>query len=390
LPNSNPAVAGQLHNAAQQRGDVRLRKVEPKRKRRAVWFLQERWRLLRELRGTLGRGGYDCFDLATLALRSAPASSSTRQPTRRDRHARLDGAGQDAPRATPLRRANVGAVIELCRGLSEGELRALAELERRVLEVDGGRLKLEWGVLRSRGGEIVEDLLWWDGDRLTGFLGLYAFGEPTVEIAGMVDPPARRRGIGTELLATALATCRARGHERALLVTPRGSVAGRAFALSRGAVLEHSEHALVLVGAPADGPADARTTVRTATLADVSELTRLLDAAFDGPSADVAARLAERESRTLVVERGGAAVGTLRITYDRDTCGIYGFAVDPAWQGRGIGRDVLRRVCRELAAEGIRRIGLEVAVENDHALRLYSSLGFIKTTTEDYYELTLG
>jgi ribosomal protein S18 acetylase RimI-like enzyme len=283
-------------------------------------------------------------------------------------------------------------MLELARGLSDGDLRALAELERRVLEVDGGRLKLEWGALRGRDGDRVEDLLWWEDDRLSGFLGLYAFGDrdATVEIAGMVDPPARRRGIATELLDAALPICRARGHERALLVTPRGSVAGREFALGRRAVLEHSEHALVLVEEPTDGPADPQVTLRAATLADISELTRLLDAAFGSPSLDLAARLGEDSSRTLVVERAGVAVGTIRVTRDRDTCGIYGFAVDPAWQGLGIGRDVLRRLCRELRAEGIQRIGLEVAVENDHALRLYTSLGFTRTTTEDYYELPLG
>lgn len=37
--------------------------------------------------------------------------------------------------------------------------------------------------------------------------------------------------------------------------------------------------------------------------------------------------------------------------------------------------------------EGVRRIGLEVDLENDHALGLYTSLGFIQETTEDYYEL---
>jgi ribosomal protein S18 acetylase RimI-like enzyme len=281
-------------------------------------------------------------------------------------------------------------MIELARGLSDADLRALAGLEMRVLEVDGGRLKLEWGVLRARAGDDVEDLLWWDDDRLSGFLGLCAFGEPTVEIAGMVDPSARRRRIATELLEAALPICRARGHERALLVTPRASVAGREFARSRGAVLEHSEHALVLLDAPTDGPVDPRLTLRTATLADVSDLTRLLDAAFGEPSSDLAARLAEDSSRTMVVDLHGATVGTVRVTRDQDTCGIYGFAVDPACQGRGIGRDVLRRVCRELRDEGVQRIGLQVAVENDHALRLYSSLGFTQTMTEDYYELPLS
>jgi hypothetical protein len=85
-------------------------------------------------------------------------------------------------------------VLELARGLSPRTLRALAELEMRTIAADGGRLKLEWGVLNARSGRDIEDLLWWDGDRLLGFLGLYAFGAATVELAGMVDPAARGRG----------------------------------------------------------------------------------------------------------------------------------------------------------------------------------------------------
>jgi Acetyltransferases len=93
-------------------------------------------------------------------------------------------------------------------------------------------------------------------------------------------------------------------------------------------------------------------------------------------------------SRTLLVEIAGCAVGTLRLTREDDeVAGIYGFAVDPDWQGRGIGRDVLRRVCQQLCDEGVHRIGLEVAVDNDRALGLYTSLGFTPLTTEDYYAL---
>ena len=69
---------------------------------------------------------------------------------------------------------------------------------------------------------------------------------------------------------------------------------------------------------------------------------------------------------------------------------MYGFAVEPVRQGRGIGRDVLRRVCHRLRDEGAPRIGLEVAIENDRALSLYTSLGFARVTTEDYYALPCG
>ena len=280
-------------------------------------------------------------------------------------------------------------MLTFARGLTPADLRAIAELEVCTVEVDGGRLKLEWGVLNARAGRDVEDILWWEDDQLLGFLGLYAFAPPTAELAGMVHPDARRSGIATALLDAALPICRERGYRQALLVTPRESSPGRSFALSRGAVLEHSEHALVLLSSPSDGPADPAITVRTATEADAAEVTRLLTTAFGKPPARVLDLPAKtNKSGTLVVELAGSVVGTLRLTRESDeVAGIYGFAVDPPWQGRGIGRDVLRRICHELRDEGVHRIGLEVAVDNDHAMGLYTSLGFTPVTTEDYYAL---
>ena len=278
-------------------------------------------------------------------------------------------------------------MLDFARGMPADAASQVADLERRVVAVDGGRLKLEWGVLNSRSGEQVEDLLWREGDRVTGFAGIYAFGGDTVELAGMVDPAARRRGIGTALLDAALPLCHDRGYQQALLVTPRRSAAGRAFALKRGAFLEHSEHALVLRTAPADGPSDPHTSLRRATVADATEVAARLAAAFGGAPPDMAERLASTTERTLLVERDGQAIGTVRLTRDLDSGGIYGFAIDPAWQGRGIGSDVLRRICRLLLDEGARQVGLEVAVDNDRALGLYTSMGFTEVTTEDYYAL---
>ena len=48
---------------------------------------------------------------------------------------------------------------------------------------------------------------------------------------------------------------------------------------------------------------------------------------------------------------------------------------------------MLRRACQQLRDEGARRIGLEVAVDNERALGLYTSIGFTAVTTEDYYAI---
>jgi ribosomal protein S18 acetylase RimI-like enzyme len=276
--------------------------------------------------------------------------------------------------------------------LKAADLDAIADLERRVIAADSGRLKLEWGVLRSRPGDFVEDLLWWDGDRLLGFLGIYAFGAPVVELTGMVAPDARRRGIATTLLDAALPLCQERGYATTLLVTPRTPTAARELAMARGAVLDHSEHALDLLGAPTDAPLDPRVSLRPMTYDDTPAVDALLATGFGWhrpqPTDEAdAVRIRRDRADTLVVQLDDVVIGTMRLTRDGDTAGVYGFVIHPDHQGRGIGRDVLRRTCLQALADGAARVHLEVAVDNDRALRLYTSLGFTHMATEDYYAL---
>lgn len=286
-------------------------------------------------------------------------------------------------------------MLELAKGLTAAQLDAIAALERRVVAADGGRLKLEWGVLRGRSGDRVDDLLWWDGDQLVGFLGIYAFGPPTAELTGMVHPQARRQGIATALLDAALPICSERDLSKMLLVTPRTPTAGRELALGRGGVLDHSEYALQLTGEPTDAPdapADPRITLRRRTPADAAIVRELMMLGFGWhepePDDPASAERVERDLvQTQIVLLDGVPIGSLRLDRDGDTAGVYGFVIHPDHQGRGIGRDVLRRVCRQARADGAARVHLEVLVDNDRALSLYTSLGFAPVATEDYYAL---
>lgn len=90
-----------------------------------------------------------------------------------------------------------------------------------------------------------------------------------------------------------------------------------------------------------------------------------------------------------MVEREGDPVGTLAVSVHEDAAGIYGFVIDPAWQSRGFGREALRQMCVRLREAGAKRIDLEVEVENERALSLYTAIGFAPVATEDYYSLPL-
>jgi ribosomal protein S18 acetylase RimI-like enzyme len=277
-------------------------------------------------------------------------------------------------------------VLERAAGLTPSALQAIAELERQVLEADGGRLKLEWDNLRSRSGDRVEDLLWWKGERLLGFLGIYTFGE-SPELAGMVAPDARGRGIGSALLDAAVPLCRERGDRPPLLVVPRQSIEGKRLALRRGGTLDHSEHHLVLVGQPQAGLLKPEIDLRPATASDAPLVVSLLERGFGWSGPD---DLGDRLKRTALVELDGAVVGTLFLERDNDEeASIFGFVIEPSLQGRGIGRAALRQACEQLRADGARRISLDVDVANDRALGLYTSIGFTPVTTEDYFALAL-
>lgn len=165
-----------------------------------------------------------------------------------------------------------------------------------------------------------------------------------------------------------------------LLVVPSGSTGGEVVARSRCGTYDHAEHALVLTVVP-EGSHDRRTAVRPAAPADAASVMRILHAAFGYTSGGQLA------PGTLVVEHDGVVVGTLRLTTDGGTAGIYGFAVDPTRQGEGIGRDVLRRVCRDALGGAAKRVALEVAVDKPHALRLYTSTGFVPVAGEEYWSL---
>ena len=277
-------------------------------------------------------------------------------------------------------------MLDLASRLSGPALDAVAALEQQVVAADGGRLKLEWGVLRARGDGPPQDLLWWEDDRLCGFLGIYAFAGPP-ELAGMVAPDRRRRGIAATLLDTALALCRTRGHEQVLLIVPRRSEGGRGIALARGGALDHSEHALVLTGpSTVPSPDGTAVTLRPLAAADVAEVSRILEAGFGMPPTPGQFE-ASRGRETVVIECGQTLAGTAALTVEGGRGSIYGFAIAPQLRGRGLGRAALLAMFTWLRERGAAEIALEVAVENERALGLYTSVGFAPVATEDYYAL---
>lgn len=80
--------------------------------------------------------------------------------------------------------------------------------------------------------------------------------------------------------------------------------------------------------------------------------------------------------RCFVLELDGMIVGYGLFSLVFEECHLLNLCIDPDFQGRGLGRLLLRRLCRIAAGAGAERIYLEVRPSNAVALALYRGEGF--------------
>lgn len=122
--------------------------------------------------------------------------------------------------------------------------------------------------------------------------------------------------------------------------------------------------------------------IRRMTLADVGsviELAGSLREAPDWPPSAYATALdrdAVPHRITLVAETRQTLVGFIIAVLVTPEAELELVAVDPAFQRRGIGRQLMQRLCDELETSDITEVTLEVRASNESAKALYTSLGF--------------
>ncbi len=300
---------------------------------------------------------------------------------------------------------------------------------RQLLDIcntyEGLYLKLDVEMLRSRLGKETNDFLYYEGGKLVGLLAMDEFGDEERELTGMVHPDHRREGIFSALFAAAKAEAKARGIERLILVCERFSHAGQGFVAATGAAYDFSEHKMVLedfkVGTRSISSPTDHITLRKAGSEDVETLALISAASFGHSVEGTKRHILENMQMPRVQyylgmlgnadpfladvtggERNEEAVGCLNLFEAEMEYGIYAFAVLPRYRGRGFGRQMLEQIIKKVHARnadpfladvsrGERSLGiaLEVETQNEIAIGLYRSCGFVEVTTYDYYNVDL-
>jgi ribosomal-protein-alanine N-acetyltransferase len=100
--------------------------------------------------------------------------------------------------------------------------------------------------------------------------------------------------------------------------------------------------------------------------------------------------LAQRKSRAYrAAWVGRTVVGFAGQMFIDDESHVNNIAVDPTWQGRGLGAVLLADLVRTALGRGARHLTLEVRVGNEPALALYTRFGLAPVgVRRNYYPVT--
>ena len=273
--------------------------------------------------------------------------------------------------------------------LTKKELADIKALQQ-VCEQDGGfQLKLNFDMLENRTGNRQEDFFHFENGQLVGFLGSYGFGKK-IELCGMVHPNYRRRGIFSRLLKMGIDEAKKHQAETILLNAPKSSSSAQEFLKTIPCSFSFAEYQMKWH--PTQLVEDEGITVRPAVTKEDEEAEIQLDIHSFGFSEQQARDFADmiREyssDQRLIIEANGKTAGKMRVSELNGEAWIYGFAVYPELQGKGIGRKALSKVVKMEQQKGL-SIFLEVEAKNAHALRLYESCGFKSYQAQDYYLYT--
>lgn len=154
-------------------------------------------------------------------------------------------------------------------------------------------------------------------------------------------------------------------------------------------------------GLPAAPPAPAGVVVRGFGAGDEAELLRVNAAAFAHhpeqgglDASGLAERMAEPwfdPAGLVMAYEGDRLLGFHWTKRHSDTEGeVYVVGVDPAQQGRGLGRLLTLAGLQHLAGAGVERIHLYVEADNTPAVRLYEGLGFTRSAADTHVQYTRG
>ncbi len=233
------------------------------------------------------------------------------------------------------------------------------------------------------------NVLYYDKDQLVGFLGAFFFQTNACEIGLMVAPAYRRKGIASHLLHAIRPLLQSESVNTLRFSIPQGlytdDLSARGFHYQGS---EYQMHRDSTNPAVATGPLSI---VRLATMADLPTLLAIDQACFPGEKIGMPARIITQLNDPgiclFLIHQNGVPVGKAHLNWQDKGARLSDIGILPHAQGKGIGGVLLAYCINYALLEKKYDLWLDVESKNQHALGLYTRLGFEIDNAHDYWSI---
>jgi Acetyltransferases len=274
--------------------------------------------------------------------------------------------------------------------LSEEQTKAVRALEQICRTHDGlkGTVFLSNEINFSK--EIDSFYLLYEEKQLVSFVALFIPMPKEAEVSAFTLPEYRQKGCFSTLLQSAGEELKKAGISRILFVNEPQSTDAVSATKHYGANYEYSEYLLTYNRSTHRETSSGENGLRLErAVPSAAEEMAKLSVAFFHDEFSEALSMIEKSLQSPEIEcwcafLGSRMVGLCNVNLEGESLSIFGLGIDPEFQGKGYGRQMLGLLLDRLTAREEREITLEVSSTNEVAYRLYITSGFEVKTQFDY------
>lgn len=277
--------------------------------------------------------------------------------------------------------------------LHKRELKLIRKLSGTCGNHDGYLAKLHWSILENRTTGALNDILYFIGDKLVGYLALFAFELHEAEISAMVHPEHRRCGIFKQLFAEALLAAKIRRFKSLVAICPKKALAIRHY-------LEHGKTdcflqqiQMITTEVPKiPVPRVQLVVVETSDIPIIAKMgAQCFKSTYDENLQRFSSDYKEPNRRIFLLSTTDHPnIGKIHVRYEEDrSVFIHDLCILPKFRGKKYALAMLVNTMQLLHKKGHRVFMLDVECNNPHALILYQKCGFKESQAYDHLRIKM-
>lgn len=235
------------------------------------------------------------------------------------------------------------------------------------------------------------NILYYQQNQLIGFLSLFFFYKDACEIALMVAPAHRRDGIASRLIKECLSLIKTQPINTLIFSAP--SELNTHWLSIKGFHHCGSEYQMQrLQGAPLMVQNDSLI-LRLAILEDIEALCAIDRLCFQTQQSNLEGRFHEllnsQSHRLFLALKDGNPIGKAHVSFQQETNQLSDIGIIPSLQGQGYGSLLISHCINFAQSANKKPVSLDVETTNQHALKLYTQLGFTVVNAYDFWSIPI-